>query len=205
MKNKREVILDFTSLLDVVMLILFFFVIFAQLDTADALSKAEETQCEAQNKLEIANEKNEQANEELERLQRANALAESIIINGTSEFEEALRLKLVLTRNDANNWKLTVNSLSIENGEQIYTEIGIINDVRDIDPSEIADKINTVIVEYDYSVDDAFLCDIMLDSSEPGSNKTKQNIDNAIQLLQNEHKYQYMFVSITDLSYLEVQ
>ena len=34
--NKREIILDFTSLLDVIMIILFFFILFSHLETEDA-------------------------------------------------------------------------------------------------------------------------------------------------------------------------
>lgn len=209
MRNKREIILDFTSLLDVVMLILFFFVIFTQFDAADAISQAEAAKSsaeirtsEAQAELETAKKAKEQAESEMERLQNSNAMAESVIINGNSEFNRALRLKLWLIR-DSDSWSLVINSAKVENGEQTYTKIGCVADIRKLDPLEIANEIDNAIVSCDYSSDDAFLCDIMFDSSEPGSNKAKRNVDNAILSLQNEHSYQYMFVSITDLSYME--
>ncbi len=209
MRNKREIILDFTSLLDVVMLILFFFVIFTQFDAADAISQAEAAKSsaeirtlEANAELETAKKAKEQAESEMERLQNANAMAESVIINGNSEFNRALRLKLWLIR-DSENWSLVINSAKVENGEQTYTKIGCVADIRKLDPLEIANEIDNTIVSCGYLSDDAFLCDIMFDSSEPGSNKAKRNIDNAILSLQNEHSYQYMFVSITDLSYME--
>lgn len=209
MRNKREIILDFTSLLDVVMLILFFFVIFTQFDAADAISQAEEARnsaeiraSEARAELEAAKKAKEQANSEMERLQNANAMAESVIINGNSEFDKALRLKLRLIRND-DSWSLMINSSKVENGEQVYEKIGCITDIRKLDPLEIANEFDDTIVSFNYSSDDAFLCDVMFDSSEPGSNKAKRNVDNAILSLQNEHGYQYMFVSITDLSYME--
>ncbi len=41
----------------------------------------------------------------------------------------------------------------------------------------------------------------MFDSSEPGSNKSKRNLDEAIKILQ--HDYKYFFTSVTDLSYME--
>ena len=87
MKNKREIILDFTSLLDVIMLILFFFVIFAQIDSTEAMTKIEEIKrqaelqmSKAQAEWEKVNDAEQQLNSELEQLQNSNALAESIII-----------------------------------------------------------------------------------------------------------------------------
>lgn len=210
MKNKREIILDFTSLLDVIMLILFFFVIFAQLDTAEAISEAKDAKnqadiqmSKAQAEWEKVSETEQRLNSELENLQNANALAESIIINGDSEFDKALRLKFVLARDSFGKWMLSLESPISQKGELIYTELGNIDDIRNIDSSALADAINTIIINQDYSNEDAFICDIMFNSSEPGSNKTKRNLDESIQILQNDYKYQYLFTSVTDLSYME--
>lgn len=210
MKNKREIILDFTSLLDVIMLILFFFVIFAQIDSTEAMTKIEEIKrqaelqmSKAQAEWEKVNDAEQQLNSELEQLQNSNTLAESIIINSDSEFDKALRLKLILARNQSDKWILSLESPTHRKDEYIYTELGKIDDVREIDSSKLADAINTAIINNDYSNEDAFICDIMFDSSEPGSNKSKRNLDEAIKILQNDFKYQYLFISVTDLSYME--
>lgn len=210
MKNKREIILDFTSLLDVIMLILFFFVIFAQIDSTEAMTKIEEIKrqselqmSKAQAEWEKVNDAEQQLNSELEQLQNSNTLAESIIINSDSEFDKALRLKLILARNQSDKWILSLESPTHQKDEYIYTELGKIDDVREIDSSKLADAINTAIINNDYSNEDAFICDIMFDSSEPGSNKSKRNLDEAIKILQNDFKYQYLFISVTDLSYME--
>lgn len=209
MKNKREVILDFTSLLDVIMLILFFFVIFAQLDTNEAIAKAKTEQAQAEQQIEdakaewqAANEAREQANAELEQLEQANALAESIIINGADDFDRALRLKLMLfCEND--NWVITINCSNQENGEIRYTEIDRINDVRNRDASSIADDFNNIIIEYGYSQDDALLCDLIFNSLDSGSNKAKRNTDLMLNILQNEFGYSHLFNSTTDLADLK--
>lgn len=210
MKNKREIILDFTSLLDVIMLILFFFVIFAQIDSTEAMTKIEEIKrqaelqmSKAQAELEKVNDAEQRLKSELEQLQNSNTLAESIIINSDSEFDKALRLKLILARNQSDKWILSLESPTHRKDEYIYTELGKIDDVREIDSSKLADAINTAIINNDYSNEDAFICDIMFDSSEPGSNKSKRNLDEAIKILQNDFKYQYLFISVTDLSYME--
>lgn len=210
MKNKREIILDFTSLLDIIMLILFFFVIFAQIDSAEAMSKIEETQrqadlqmSKAQAEWEKVNEAEKKLSSELEQLQNANALAESIIINGNSEFDKALRLKMIFKRDQSDKWLLSLESPILQKDELVYAELGRVNEMRDIESSALADQINTVVTSCGYSNENAFICDIMFDSSEPGSNKSKRNLDEAIKILQNDYRYRYMFTSITDLSYME--
>ena len=157
----------------------------------------------AQAEWEKVNDAEQQLNFELEQLQNSNTLAESIIINSDSEFDKALRLKLILARNQSDKWILSLESPTHRKDEYIYTELGKIDDVREIDSSKLADAINTAIINNDYSNEDAFICDIMFDSSEPGSNKSKQNLDKAIKILQNDFKYQYLFISVTDLSYME--
>lgn len=209
MKKKREAILDFTSLLDVIMLILFFFVIFAQLDTSEAISnakmeqeKAEQQIADAQAEWKAANEAKDKANAELEQLQQANALAESIIINGSDDFDRALRLKLILfCENDS--WVITVNCSKQENGEIRYEEINRILDVRNRDALNVANDFNKIINDYGYSQEDAFLCDLIFDSLDSGSNKAKRNTDKMLSILQNDLGYNHLFSSTTDLSDLK--
>lgn len=207
MKAKREVILDFTSLLDVIMLILFFFVIFATLDTNGAISEAKAAQAEAEQQLadaqaewEAADEAREKAEAELEELEQKTALAESIIINGADDFEKALRLKLMLTlEND--DWIITVCCPKEEKGEMRYTELGKITNVREREEiSAIADDLQNIIADYGYTREDAFLCEIMYYSDASGSNKAKRNTDLMLNYFQNELGYKYLFSSTTDLA-----
>ncbi len=209
MKNKREIILDFTSLLDVIMLILFFFVIFAQLDTNNAMDKAENLQAEAQQKQEQADEEWEKANkalqqaeEELKELQQANALAEAIIINGAADFDKALRLKLVLDGN-RDDWTISVQIAEEVDNEISYTTIGTIDDIRNRKFDDIASNFEHIIIEHGYSKEDAFLCDLMYNSDDTGSRKAKDNTDNMLKCFQNAFGYKYLFASTTDLSRME--
>lgn len=214
MKNKREIILDFTSLLDVIMLILFFFVIFAQLDTSEAIKKVEALQTEAQqekedadDKLEAANEALQQAEAQLKELQQANALAESIIINGAVDFDKALRLKLVLNGKKG-NWSISVQFAEEKDGEIVYNNIGVISNVGDWDTNDMvkrntdnmAEDFEHIIIEYGYSKDDAFLCDLMYNSTGAGSRKAKEHTDEMLKIFQNDLGYKYLFASTTDLS-----
>lgn len=214
MRKNREVILDFTSLLDVIMLILFFFVIFAQLDTSEAIKKAEALQAEAQqekeaafNEWEAANEALQQAEEQLKELQQANALAESIIINGAADFDKALRLKLFLD-GERGNWYISVQIAEEKDGEIVYNNIGVISDVGDWDTNDMvkrntdnmAEDFEHIIIEYGYSKDDAFLCDLMYNSTGAGSRKAKEHTDEMLKIFQNDLGYKHLFASTTDLS-----
>lgn len=209
MKNKREVILDFTSLLDVIMLILFFFVIFAQLDTSQAIANAESAKSAAEQKIleandewDAANEAKEKANSKLVKLQEANALAEAVIISGANDFNKAVRLKLNLS-GASDEWVITVYSSTLDKDEVKYIEIGKISDARNRDALGIAKDFDVIIRNYGYTQEDAILCDLMFDSFKTGSNKAKRNTDEMLEKLQGELNYKYLFCSTTDLSDLE--
>ncbi len=206
MKNKREIILDFTSLLDVIMLILFFFVIFAQLGTNNAMDKAEKLQAEAQQKQEEADEEWKKANKalqeaetELKELQQANALAEAIIINGASDFDKALRLKLVLDGN-RDDWTISVQFAEEKEGKIEYTKAGAISDVRNRDTDALAKDFELIIIDSGYSKEDAFLCDLMFNSTDGGSNIAEINTEKMIKNFRDDLRYKYVFVSLVDIS-----
>ena len=57
--NKREIILDFTSLLDVIMIILFFFILFSHLETEDAKTALQTAEQNAIEREAQADQKNE--------------------------------------------------------------------------------------------------------------------------------------------------
>lgn len=216
MRNKREIILDFTSLLDVTMLILFFFVIFAQFDTNNAMNKVEEMQAEAQKmqteaeqrqaeadgEWEKANNVLQQAEVQLNEFQQASTLAEAVIINGGADFEKALRLKLVLY-GDRDDWFVSVQFAEEKDNEILYTEIGKINDIRSRKADDTVNDLEKIIVEYGYSKVDAFLCDLIYNSAGAGSRAAKNNTDDMLKSFQNDLGYKYLFASTTDLSEME--
>lgn len=205
MKNKREIILDFTSLLDVMMLLMFFFVIFAQFDTNEAneaIAQAESAQVEAEqkiseasNELAAANEAKERADAEREKLQENNALAEAVILSGASDFNSAVQLKLYLSEND-DEWKISVKSSTDD-------EIGEISDVRNRDAPDIAKDFDVIIKEHGYTEEDAVLCDLIYNSGKAGSYKAKNNTDDMLDSMKKELSYEYLFYSATDLSDFE--
>lgn len=83
--KKRQIILDFTSLLDVIMIILFFFIIFSNLETDNLKKDLEDKQQQVSAELEEAKAKNDKADELLGEAQektsrRTNGLKKPILL-----------------------------------------------------------------------------------------------------------------------------
>ena len=74
--KKRQIILDFTSLLDVIMIILFFFIIFSSLETDNLKKDLEGKQQQVSAELEEAKAKNDKADELLGEAQEKNEQAD---------------------------------------------------------------------------------------------------------------------------------
>ncbi len=204
MKNKREIILDFTSLLDVIMLILFFFVMFSQIGVDNALKYAETKQNEAEQQIadaaaewKAANEALKQAEEQLKEQQQATALAESIILNGSADFDKALSFKLVLD-GEKDDW-----SISVKPANDKDKVIRTISDVRNRNVDDITSEFERIILKYGYSNEDAFLCDLMYNSDDTGSRMAKNNTDDMLKSFRDDLGYKFLFVSTTDLSGIE--
>ena len=82
--KKRQIILDFTSLLDVIMIILFFFIIFSSLETDNLKKDLEDKQQQVSAELEEAKAKNDKADFSVKRRRktsrRTNGLKKPILL-----------------------------------------------------------------------------------------------------------------------------
>lgn len=125
--NKRQIILDFTSLLDVIMIILFFFILFARIETDNAkavldgdkaaLEEQQAQLTEQQSQIELQQiqlqedkEKYEVLiQEEEDYLNELNSSESAAAMNvaGIHEFSQGTNLKINLNMNN-DNWRLDV-------------------------------------------------------------------------------------------------
>ena len=112
--KKRDILLDFTSLLDVTLILIFFFVIFSHMDNAQNTAKTEEKEAKLESQLNDAAERESQAKDLMEKLEyelgivenaddRAKYNVEEII-----EFTKGTNLKLILEMQDS-KWTLIVS------------------------------------------------------------------------------------------------
>lgn len=194
-KNKREVILDFTSLLDVIMLILFFFVIFAQIDSSNAIDAANQNADQA---IQDANQAiqdamNDQALAEamMSEAEQEQTYAQAVILNSTGDFDKAIQLQLDLLLENG-KWKIVITGFGKDNKPDT------IEDVRNRKPDELADELDKIISNHSYSPSDAILINLVYDSVQSGSRRSKNNSDEMIRLLRDEYHYQYLFSTTVD-------
>lgn len=192
--NKREVILDFTSLLDVIMLILFFFVIFAQIDSSNAVNAVES----ANQIMQEANDSQANADAMMAEAEQMQDYAMAVVSNSTSDFDKAIQLQLDL-KLENEKWKIDIT----ESGKKEILDT--LENVRERKPEELAEDFDKFISSYSYSTSDAILINLVYGSDIAGSRKSKEHSDEMIRLLRDKYNYQYLFSTTVDISAKEVK
>lgn len=188
--KRRDVILDFTSLLDVTLIVIFFFVIFSNLDSqankARTDAKVQELESavqQAENREANAKELEEQLQQEIETVKESNrrwGLNTSEIL----AFENSKNAKVILDI-EPGSWSARI----ICNGKLIET-------VRKGD--SFNEKLKQALAEAGYTNNDTILCDFVFDGAESGSYSAYKMIDDGLKAAQDDYKY--LYVSETDLS-----
>lgn len=203
MMRKREIILDFTSLLDIMMIILFFFILFSHVETEGEKVLLQEKQeqaagvlLEAQQRLDEANDRLAEAGkiEELaaERFAEAEAAVERSGENadGIMEFMRSTNIRIRLKMEGDGNW-----SLMVYRGEELLSEI-----VKS-STQEMAEKLLECFMEEGFHEEDTLLCELIYNGAEAGTNSAYHMVDNILKLTRDE--YRHFFYSTIDLSVYE--
>ena len=181
--KKRQINLDFTSLLDVIMIILFFFIIFSSLETDNLKKDLEDKQQQVSAELEEAKAKNNKADELLgEAQKRSGDNADAIM-----DFSENKNLKLHLDMNGENGW-----TLKFAKGEEIVKEI------PKADISVMTGEVRELFKEQGYKADNTILIEFSYDATENGTTSAYLDTMKIINTLKNE--YEHLFYSETDVS-----
>lgn len=184
----REIILDFTSLLDVTMIILFFFVLYSSIDIENASEKAKAaeasyTEMQAENEKE-QQEWREKASQEWERILTAdsNAAANQ---EALSAYNDGSGLAFNLHEVESSN----VWSLSVLSGNKK------LNEINSDDQYKLKDRLIESIIKAGFESDDVIIATFTYDGSSYGTAKVVPIIENAVINLQREYKGLY-FTSI---------
>lgn len=198
--KKRQINLDFTSLLDVIMIILFFFIIFSSLETDSLKKDLEDKQQQVSAELEEAKAKNNKADELLGEAQKKNEQADKRLEEANSavdrsgdnadaimDFSENKNLKLRLDMNGENGW-----TLKFAKGEEIVKEI------PKADISVMTDEVRELFKEQGYKADNTILIEFSYDATENGTTSAYLDTMKIINTLKNE--YEHLFYSETDVS-----
>lgn len=196
MKGK-EIFLDFTPLLDVTLIVLFFFILFGTMNVTQAkqdleieMEKAQEAQVELEYKkaqhdklLQEAQIKSDKLDEDLAILADADA-REAANIKAMMAFNRNANLKLILSV------KEDIPELQIVCGEKLYSTV-IIN-------AMLEKHISDALAKSGYEPEDAVFCEFILDGSEDGTRRAYEAVHTVLDRLRV--KYHYFYTSETDLS-----
>lgn len=188
--KKRDVILDFTSLLDVTLIVIFFFVIFSHLDTEDNRAKTEAKVAELETAIEEAEEREASAEELITQLEKEIDIVRDSSARQASNIEEMLKygksgnIKIILVMQDG-GWILRVNCK-----EEVLTEI--------TSDKDIGAELKAAIIAAGYSEKDTIFCDLVFDGLLPGTASAYRKISKGLDDV--EEIYRYLYYSETDLS-----
>lgn len=188
--KKRDIILDFTSLLDVTLIVIFFFVIFSHLDTEENRVKTETKVAELEMAIEEAEEREANAEELIAQLEKEIEIVRNSSERQASNIEEILKygksgnIKIILIMQE-NGWIIRINCK-----EDVITEID--------SNTNIGKELSSAIQKAGYEVEDTVFCDFVFDGSLPGTASAYKKITRALNSVEKEYKF--LYYSETDLS-----
>ena len=189
-KSKREIILDFTPLLDVMMLILFFFILFANTNYQNKIEEAEEAKEEAQSKIDTYNEKIEELEEELNALDSAgNTNGEAI--DSLYKYKQDLFLRLKLKKEEKSVGEA---SKKIWNIHVYYdnNEIGIINDINEHSIEKCSNEFLKILSDNKFNKDENLICELIINTSEGGSLESYVYTSEILKRIEKDYKYLFV-------------
>ena len=195
--KRRDVFLDFTPLLDVTLILLFFFLLFSTFEMEEAkiqldtqIEAAQEQMAEAESRMEEANSRFSEAEDLVGQLKEDLAIVES------ASNRQASNIEALLEFNRGANIKLI---LSMNNGSATIRIIRGDTLIQTATPDDnLVDIICSVLKEMGYTEEDTVLCEFILDGSEPGTATAYRKIKE--HLLYTKGEYHYFYYSETDIS-----
>lgn len=188
--KKRDIFLDFTSLLDVTLIVIFFFVIFTHFENEQNKAQVESKTQELQDAITEADEREAEAQDLMEQLEQEIAIVEESSERRASDVSEILEfnrsenIKMILDMLDS-GW-----SIRILHGEEVVAVVSSTGDVG-------ADIISA-LESAGYDADMTIFCDFVFNGSEGGTARAYRTINEA--LTEARTVYSHMYVSETDLS-----
>ncbi|WP_019678439.1 biopolymer transporter ExbD [Ruminococcus flavefaciens] len=180
----REIILDFTSLLDVVMIILFFFVLYSSLDAENAAEKAKAaeasyTEMQEQNEKE-QQEWREKADEEWDRLLSADTNA--------GKNQQALS-----AYNEGKG--ITFNLHEVEKGDvwtlSVLADGKRIGKISSDDARQLRGKLKEMLEKAGYGTEDVVIATLTFNGNDYGTEAAVPKVENAVMGIQREYKNLY--------------
>ena len=191
MKRIREIILDFTPLLDVTLIILFYFILFSHMGAAEAQQKADRERADAAAAQTAAAQHMEEAEQLMQQAEfERRVLAEaggngSMLEQAVEEYAAGRNIKLLLTMN-GKSWTLRVRR---GNARDTLAELHSAEDLS---------LLTAALRKAEYQKDDIILCELIYDADEDGTNQAYQDVRQILE--QVREAFPHIYISETDLS-----
>ena len=191
MKRIREIILDFTPLLDVTLIILFYFILFSHMGAAQAQQKAERERADAAAAQTAAAQHMEEAEQLMQQAEfERRVLAEAggngaMLEQAVEEYAAGRNIKLLLTMN-GKSWTLRVRR---GNARDTLAELHSAEDLS---------LLTAALRKAEYQKDDIILCELIYDADEDGTNQAYQDVRQILE--QVREAFPHIYISETDLS-----
>ena len=185
MKTK-EIFLDFTSLLDVVLIILFFFILFGTLEIEEKQAALEEQTAKANEIIDENNKLRDTLRDELDFVRKTDS-RQGANADALLEFSHGQNIKLMLKMSPS-GWELCVFR-----GEEVLDTVP--------QTSDLSQKLIDIMKASEIMPDSTILCEFVLDGSKPGTAAAYREITQALQEVKKTYKF--FFYSETDTSILE--
>lgn len=188
--KKRDVILDFTSLLDVTLIVIFFFVLFSHLDSNENKNRTDTKVQELEIAIQNAETREEEANELAKQLESEISIVKEYSDRQASnvsemlEFNRSENVKIILDMN-SDDWSVRV----IKDDSAVSIIIG---------SDDIGVELKKALVDAGYDSTKTIFCDFVFDGCLPGTASAYRKIKQGIEDVSKEYKYFYS--SETDLS-----
>lgn len=183
--KQKDVILDFTSLLDIILIILFFFILYSAFNTKEAEQRAEEARAAYEDRLSALETERGRLDDEWERIR---SLDENAVKNqqALSAFNDGGMLAFNLRKEDASDaWQLSATRRQSPRGEE--ERVGLI-----LPGDDLFNSILRVIEDAGYEKDEVLIISFTYDGSVIGSNRLYREIMRALRDVQTYRKNVYL-------------
>ena len=189
--KKRDLLLDFTSLLDVTLIVIFFFVIFGNLENQQNKQHMDEKISEYDQAIKDAEQKEAEAIQLSEQLQKEIAFVQAFderkAANETEliNFMRGENLKLIMDVSSSTEWGIRV----IKAGE-VFTAVS--------NGQNAAIEVVKALKAMGLDSEQTIFCDFVFNGDEVGSRAAYNGVNGVIAEIRKE--YHFLYISETDLS-----
>ena len=188
--KKREVILDFTSLLDVTLIIIFFFVLFSHLESEENKAKLSDKMHDYDVAIEDAEAREDEANALIDQLN------EDIGILADSDKRRVHNAETVIEYKNGKNLKIMMDIQEDKWTARVVKEDKLLQSIES--DSDVPAILSDTLKNAGYEMEDTILCEYVYDGDSYGSHRACVSIEEALQEVRKQYKYFYC--SGTDLS-----